>query len=135
MARAQDVDRYCGLPYCVRSFDCADLVMLVQRELFGREVLLTGSRRPRPVRTVDQIEELQRRTSALAERVEQPQDGDLVLMLDTGQTRPGHAGTYFFIAHEPWVLHTTHAIGSSVLHRLRDLPSFGLRVEGFYRWK
>lgn len=135
MLCASDVDRFCGLPYCARTMDCADLVVLVQRELFGRTVLLPGMKRPRPLRLDQQAAELELHAASLAHRVEVPTTGDLVLMLDTGQTRPGHAGTYFFLAHEQWVLHTTHHIGASRLHRVRELPSLGLRIEGFYQWK
>lgn len=132
--RASALDRFIGLPYCPRHLDCADLVLLVQAELFGRCVRLPG-RRPRPLRTDEQAPELRAHTNQLAERVEQPQDGDLVLMFDSGQAQPGHAGTFFFLAHEPWVLHTSEALGGSCLHRVADLPSMGLRVEGFYRFK
>ena len=27
------------------------------------------------------------------------------------------------------------ALGASVVHRVQDLPGYGLQVEGFYRWK
>lgn len=130
--RARDLDRFVGLPYCPRRMDCADLVLLVQAELFGRRALLPG--RPRPLRTDDQAEALRAQADQLAQRVEVPADGDMVLMFDSGQARPGHAGTFFFLAHEPWVLHTSAALGGSVLHRLADLPSMGLRVEAFYRF-
>ena len=36
--RATDLDRYAELAYCAESFDCADLVQRVQRELFGRDL-------------------------------------------------------------------------------------------------
>lgn len=132
MLRAADVDPFIGLPYSFRSMDCADLALKVQRELFGKEVHVPGGR-PRPA-GADQPRAIEAWTQQLAHRVEVPQSGDLVLMLDSGETKAGHAGTYFFLAHEPWVLHTSHALGESVMHRLSDLPSFGLRVEGFYRW-
>ncbi|SEL11876.1 hypothetical protein SAMN05216359_105263 [Roseateles sp. YR242] len=131
--RAQDLDRFCGLPYCARSMDCADLFVLVQRELFGRAAELAGTR-PRPRRQADQAAQLVAHTAALGRRVDAPQDGDAVLMLDSGQSTPGHIGTYFFLAYEPWVLHTSHVIGASRMHRLHELPAYGLRVEGFYRW-
>lgn len=63
-----------------------------------------------------------------------PQDGDLVLMFDHGQRSPGHAGVFFFLAHEGWVLHSNERNGCSVLHRVRDLADFGLRIEGMYEW-
>lgn len=130
--RARDLDRFVGLPYCPRRMDCADLVLLVQAELFGRAALLPG--RPRPLRPDDQAVQLRAQTEQLAQRVDQPADGDLVLMIDAGQDRPGHAGTFFFLAHEPWVLHTSETLGGSCLHRLADLPSMGLRVESYYRF-
>lgn len=130
--RARDLDRFVGLPYCARRMDCADLVLLVQAELFGRQALLPG--RPRPLRTGDQAETLRAQTEQLARRVDDPSDGDMVLMIDSGQSMPGHAGTFFFLAHEPWVLHTSAALGGSCLHRIADLPSMGLRVESYYRF-
>ncbi len=130
--RARDLDRFVGLPYCPRRMDCADLVLLVQAELFGRRALLPG--RPRPLRAGEQADQLRAQTEQLAQRVEVPADGDMVLMLDSGQTRPGHAGTFFTLAHEPWVLHTSEALGGSCLHRLADLPSMGLRVDSYYRF-
>jgi len=132
--RASALDRFIGLPYCPRSMDCADLHMLLRRELFAHEVLLPG-RRPRPLRSEEQAPVLRSHVDQLASRVSDPTDGDLVLMFDAGQDRPGHAGTLFFLAHEPWVLHTSHTIGGSCPHRASDLPSMGLRIEGYYRWK
>ena len=49
----QQLERFIGIPYCPRRMDCADLAMLVQRDLFGRQVLLAG-KRPRPLDTVAQ---------------------------------------------------------------------------------
>lgn len=44
--RASDVDRFVGIPYDTDTYDCADLVAQVQRELFGRDVQMPA-RRPR----------------------------------------------------------------------------------------
>ena len=46
----------------------------------------------------------------------------------------GHVGVYFWIAHEAWVLHCNEKTECSVLHRVRDLPSYGVPIEGFYKW-
>jgi hypothetical protein len=129
-----DVDRFVGIPYDLRRMDCADLAILVQRELFGRTVLLPG-KRPRPVREGEQAQAIDAMAGQLAAPVGQPQDGDAVLMRDAGQALAGHIGTYFFVNYAPMVLHTSHSLGASVLHRVQDLPGYGLRVEGFYRWK
>jgi len=131
--RASALDRFVGIPYCPRSMDCGDLVMQVQREIYGRTVCLPGAR-PRPLRAAEQALAIRAQVEALARRVAEPADGDLILMFDGAQDIPGHAGTFFFLAHEPWVLHTSHVLGGSRLHRLSALPSMGLQIEGYYRW-
>lgn len=130
---AEQIDRFLGIPYCPRRMDCADLAMLVQRELFGRAVTLPG-RRPRPLDAAAQAREIAAMSAQLADPVEKPQDGDAVLMREAGTKHAGHIGTYFFLNYTPYVLHTSHALGGSVLHRLQDLSGFGLAVDGYYRW-
>jgi len=122
------IEHYTGIPYCERTFDCADLVILVQRELFGRDVHLPG-KRLRGLRGATQVGDLSRQ---FARRTDAPRDGDLVLMIE--HARPAHVGVYFWLAHEAWVLHTNERNGCSVLHRMRDLPEFGVIVEGVYAW-
>jgi len=122
------LDRFIAIPYCEHTFDCADLVMLVQRELFGRDIRLPGARQ-RGLRGVAKVGEVSRQ---LAARTQTPKDGDLVLMIE--HARPSHVGVWFWRAHEAWVLHANERNGCSVLHRLRELPQFGLTVEGVYRW-
>lgn len=128
--RASEIDRFIGLSYDPASFDCADLVAQVQRELFGRVVQMPA-RRPRGAAGQAVIGEL---SKAYAVPTAAPVDGDLVLMFDKGQSRPGHVGVFFHLAHEGWVLHTTSALGSSWLHRVRELPDYGARIEGYYSW-
>lgn len=130
-----DVTRFIGLPYCPRRMDCADLAMLVQRELFGKTVFLAG-KRPRPLQPAEQDAAIDEYRDQLAVPVEHPQDGDAVLMREPGAERAGHIGTYFFLNYQPYVLHTAAWIqGGSSLHRVQDLPSLGLTVEGYYRWR
>ena len=127
------IEALVGIPYDARHIDCADLAMRVQAEVFGRAVALPG-RRPRPLRDADQAAAIAAYASQLAVPVKCPRDGDAVLMRDGGQAVAGHIGTYFFLNYTPMVLHTSHALGASVLHRAQDLPGYGLRIEGFYRW-
>ena len=129
-----DLDRFTGIPSDARCMDCADLAMLVQRELFGREVLLPG-KRPRPLHPDEQDAAIAAYRAQLADPVVTPRDGDLVMMREIGAHTAGHIGTYFFRNYTPCVLHTTALLGFSVLHMLRDLSGTGLKVEGFYRWK
>lgn len=126
--RRADVERFVGLPYSAAEFDCADLVVQVQRELFGRDVRLPNGR-PRGLRGALQLGELSRQ---YAVPVSEPQDGDLVLMLERG--RPAHVGVYFWIAHEGYVLHACERTTVSVLHRARDLSAWGAPIEGYYSW-
>lgn len=129
-----DIDRFIGLPYSARHMDCADLAILVQRELFGRAVNLPG-KRPRPLREDEQAQVLAAHCAELGQRTDAPQDGDAVLMMDACATSAGHLGTYFFMNYAPCVLHTSHAIGASVLHRVQDLRAYGLSISGYYKWK
>lgn len=130
-----DVTRFIGIPYCPRRMDCADLAMLVQRELFGKSVQLAG-KRPRPLHPAKQDAAIDAYRDQLAVPVEQPQDGDAVLMREPGAERAGHIGTFFFINWAPHVLHTASWMqGGSTLHRLQDLSALGLAIQGYYRWK
>jgi len=131
MVRLAEVEQFCGIPYDLERFDCADLVVLVQRRLFDREIMLPCSR-PRGGAGQAALGDLSMAYARAREGP--PRDGDLVLMFDHGQRRPGHAGVFFFLAHEGWVLHGNERNGCSVLQRQRELPAMGLRIEGFYEW-
>ncbi|WP_417283854.1 hypothetical protein [Comamonas sp.] len=134
MLDALQLDRFVGIPYCPRHMDCADLALLVQRDLFGRQVVLAG-KRARPLDLDAQAAAIAGYCSELGRPVTQPQDGDAVLMRDIGADHAGHIGTYVFTNYAPHVLHTSHKLGASVLHRVQDLPGYGLAVEGYFRWK
>lgn len=129
--RYADVERFLFIPYDENEFDCADLVVWVERELFGRSINAPGFR-PRGAKGQRVIGEV---ALTYAEPTDAPVDGDLVLMHDRGGSQPGHAGIYLFLAHEPWVLHANESTGCSVLHRVRELGDYGARIEGYYRWK
>jgi hypothetical protein len=131
----QRIEALVGIPYNARHMDCADLAMLAQWEVFGRQVRLAG-RRPRPLQSDTQAAAVHTYAQQLADPVLQPQDGDAVLMHEVGAERAGHIGTYFFINHTPYVLHVAAWMqGGSTLHRLQELSGLGLTVEGYYRWK
>lgn len=128
-----DIDSYVGIPYCPRTMDCADFVLLVQRECLGRDVQLPG-KRPRPLNSEQQAQCIATYCRALACPTDTPQTGDVVLMRDAGSALAGHVGVYAYLNHTAYVLHTSHAMGASTLHRLHDLPGYGLHIEGFYKW-
>lgn len=126
--RADQIERYIGLPYDSESFDCADLAALVQREIFGKVLSLPGRRQ----RVAAPSAAINRYRDELARPIERGQlrDGDIVIMRAGGF----HVGTVVFISGMAWALHASATIGHSVLHRLVDLPAFGLHIEGYYRW-
>lgn len=134
MLESLQLDRFVGIPYCPRHMDCADLALMVQRELFGRTVVLAG-KRARPLDLEAQAAAIADYCSELGMAVEQPKDGDAVLMRDFDAEQAGHIGIYVFTNYAPHVLHTSHRLGASVLHRVQDLQGYGLVVEGYYRWK
>lgn len=127
----EQIEKFVGIPYDEDAFDCADFVAHVERQLFEKDVRLPGER-PHGVEGQAALGELSK--AYASPREGEPQDGDLVLMFELGQKRPSHAGVYFRLAHEDWVLHSNEKNGCSVLHRVRELGGWGLRVEGYYAW-
>lgn len=126
---ASRLDPYVGLAYEADAFDCADLAILLQADLFGRTIVLPGRRQRAgaPVATANRYRD------ALADRItrEELRDGDVVLFL--GDTL--HLGTVFLLHGRAWVLHTTRERGYSLLQPLEDLGAYCMQAEGFYRWK
>lgn len=120
-------ERYVGMPYA--EADCAELAARVQREVFGRVILLPSERRPGLRGLTRQIETLK---GDYATRTDSPADGDGVLMVSRGRIE--HVGVYCEIGSAPYVLHAMRSAGQVVLHRARDLSHQGLTVEGYYQW-
>jgi hypothetical protein len=128
------VERYVGLRYQPGVFDCADLVMRVQAELFGRHLVLPQDRN-RPASLLAQRHEISRWLPHLVRRRapgEAEQDGDGVL-LAVGAV-PCHLGVLLNL-DEPWVLHADNALQGSVLTRRRELAVRGYHLEGVYAWR
>ncbi|MGI4849031.1 MAG: hypothetical protein ACRYGK_12970 [Janthinobacterium lividum] len=123
-----DIERFVGLPYEVDTLDCADLAMLVQAELFGKHIAMPGRRQRQAAGEAT----INRYSGELAMPIDKAdlRDGDVVVM----HGEPKHIGTVFLLSGVAWVLHTTCELGHSLLQRLSDLPAYGLRIEGFYRW-
>lgn len=122
-------ERYLGLSYAPGNFDCADLAVKVQREVFGREVVLPSDHGSDPFGRNARIEA---HKLACAEPVDEPADGDAVLLITNGRLQ--HIGLLCLIRGERWVLHNRKALGVT-RGRLRDLEAQGYRVEGFYAWR
>lgn len=129
--KASQVNRFVGIPYEADRFDCADLAALVQKELFGKAVVLPGHH---PKGAATQAAAIRKGADVLAERIakEEAMPGDAVLIVSEGLL---HIGTMLELSSIAWVLHASATLGHSVLHRLADLPAYGLKIEGYYRWK
>lgn len=126
--KSSELDRFCRMRWR-REFDCADFVERVQRELYGRVIRIPNGR----PRGADGPPVLASMAAEFVRPTDKPVDGDFVLMFEGAQKSPGHCGLYFHVAHEGHVLHCNEKTGS-VLHRVRDLPDFGLRIQGYYAW-
>ena len=124
-------DAYVGRPYIPDAEDCAYLAATVQREVFGREVVLPAERPNNPAAGAEMIA---RMLTDHAVRLTAPEEGAIVLMRRGSLARPWHVGTYFEQAGEAWILHATLAAAAATVVRLRDLPRFGFQVEGYYAW-
>lgn len=124
--------RYIGQPYELGSADCARLLSQVRKEVFCLpvpdeiEVDRLGSRLGR----VGQMNDL---VAAYGDLTDSPSEGDAVLMICAG--RPSHIGVYCEVNNEKCVLHAMENAGMVVLHKIRELDKFFLKVEGYYKWK
>lgn len=127
-----DIDKYIGIPYDYKNMDCAAFVAKVLQEAHGKELVApTNSRTSYRSRN----EAVAASRGVLAERLEKPEEGCIVLMYEAGQDVHWHLGLYYLVDYYPQVLHSSARIGSSSLDKLSDLKSYGLEVEGFYKCK
>lgn len=131
-------DKYVGMEVSDR-FDCADLAILVEKEVFGKVVQAPSVKDYHQYKgplerfhaMADQVDKLK---NDYAVRTDQPSDGDAILLITRGYSQ--HIGVYTHIYGEPWALHACDMqIGPQVvLQRVRDLFIRGIRVEGYYKW-
>ncbi len=127
----QRAQAYVGTPYEAGVFDCADLAVRVQREVFGRQVALPAHASAREAQAA-QIHALR---AQLATPIAQPVTGCAVLL--TRNDPAGtlwHIGTVFIDSMQTWVLHNSAHLRSAALQRLDKLQRTGFVVEGFYAW-
>lgn len=126
------VDRYIGQPYQLGSADCARLLTQVRREVFNLPVPsdLELERSESRLGRVGQMTDL---VGIYGEPTDNPKEGDAVLMICAG--RPSHIGVFCIVNSEPCVLHAMENAGMTVLHKMRELDKYFLKVEGYYTWK
>ena len=139
VADLEHAQRYVGKPYVAGVFDCADLAVMVQWELFGRVVVLPTHRK-RPAGARGQAREIAALRDVIASRIDMPVTGCGVLLYEPDGSEQGspvlwHIGTVFIANGVAWVLHNSEAMGSAALQRLEDLGRWGMRLDGFYAWR
>jgi cell wall-associated NlpC family hydrolase len=124
--------KYIGKPYELGEADCAALVADVRENEFKSLVpnFVKTYRENTRLKRVEQLESLAKEAT---ERTDNPQEGDVVLMMCRG--RPSHVGVYCFVDGENCVLHAMENAKMVVRHKIRDLDKFFLSVEGYYKWK
>lgn len=62
-----------------------------------------------------------------------PKEGDLVLM--HGVRRLCHVGIYVRIKRDEYVFHTESSMKTAAIHRIKDIPTYGYTLGGFYEWQ
>ena len=128
-------EKYVGMPYLEGEFDCADLAVLVQWELFGRRVALPARRR-RPLGAMGQAREIHALQADLADRIDAPVTGCGVLMYEpVDNSQRWHIGTAFVAGNDVWLLHNSFGMACACLQRMADLQRFGARLDGYYAWR
>jgi len=130
-AMAHWTDKYIGRPYS-SDYDCAHLLVDVNRETFHRNVDIPVERTDHIFKLSAQIDE---NKTHFLEPVEESEakDGDAILMICLG--RLNHIGILAIINGVKYVLHNVKSTGNVTLHRLKDLERYNLQIEGFYRVK
>lgn len=125
-------ENFIGKPYALGDADCAALVTEVRERVFNEPVpeAIQVMRENTRLKRIEQLETLAR---SVVNKIESPEDGDVVLMMCRG--RPSHVGVFCVVDGEDCVLHAMENAKMVVRHRIRDLPKFFLEVEGYYRWK
>ena len=149
MNKSHWAESYIGRSYVEGRHDCADFVVAVMRERFGRELALpahgAGTRAwdrqiaaLKGVYAVHVAPEARGTMGAPEARgtMGAPREGDGVLMAAAARRHSvgHHIGVWCAVAGEPYVLHCLKGVGS-ILHPIRDLDRRALVLEGVYRWR
>ena len=130
-------EKYVGKKYVDGQFDCAELVRLVQKEIFGREVKLPTFRNhleaTGPISKFRLMaEQVAMCKDDVAVKTKWPQEGDGVLLITRGYLQ--HIGVYSRINERAWILHASDGSGQVMFQRAKDLVLRGLIIEGYYKW-
>ena len=140
MNKSHWAESYIGRAYVEGRHDCADFVVAVMRERFGRELALqahgAGTRAwDRQIAALKGVYAVHVAPEARG-TMGTPREGDGVLMAAAARRHSlgHHIGIWCAVGGEPYVLHCLKGVGS-ILHPIRDLDRRALVLEGVYRWR
>ena len=123
-------DNYVGREYIEGVQDCAELVEVVNREVFDRAINLPSERESNVFKQAQQLFGYLDDNCYRVDLTE-AEDGDVVLMICRG--RLSHSGVYCKIGRTHYVLHNVKTSGCTVFQKIDELPISGLKFEGVYR--
>lgn len=118
-------DPYINIPHAQR--DCGELVELVLREVFGREVTFP---RKQSSNLLHRARLITKHARDFARPVDAPFDGAGVLILARG--RAAHIGLYCAI-EQGYILHSDEWFGASVREPVNRLENRYV-IQGYYAW-
>ena len=116
-------NNYVGMPFN-SSFNCLDLVILIQQEVFNRTLDIPNKNKPYS----QMIEEHYPR---FVINTDSNIDGDLVLMTTRSATL--HLGIYFQLHNVDYVIHND--LNGTIITNLDKLLLNNLSLKGIYKWK
>lgn len=120
-------EKYLQIQY--KDMNCSKFVEHVLRDHFGKDYKFPQSEGT----LFRQSVQIRESMPSFCVRTDIPETGDMVLM--HGMRLMCHVGLYVRIGIKSYVLHTEARIKTAALHSLRELPSYGFTVEGFYKWR
>lgn len=128
MCTLAQIQPYIGRPYCAQTFDCADMVQLVLREVFGVPLNLPGKRLGLAGRMIT----LRLMQDDLLEPTANPTSGDVAVY------RGGdgwHVGVCVALQSGLQVLHNSKAQGSVALWHPNAFVTIGQVLQGYFKCK
>lgn len=124
-------DRYIGIPF--KTMNCADLALKVQKEVFNKKYDFDYIKPSCDSPFAYSVAIKKNLFDFMESEIKEPYNGCAVLM--KCRNRLNHIGTYYEYKKNRYVLHTSEAFGSSVIHKISDLKRLFIDIEGFYKWK
>lgn len=121
--------KFLSIPYS--ELNCAEFVEFVLKKQFKLHFYFPQNRGSIFSQSADLKKYI--KTFVHPEKTNSPEEGDLVVM--NGIRRMCHVGLLVKIKNDMFVLHTQKNLGCACLHKLKDIPNYGLNLEGIYKWQ